>query len=203
MTTKTKQATKTKAPDIPKALKSDPQHPEIHPERHASSGMSELPTAGGSAPTANKDEAAGGTAGEMQRVVEPRPGYGVTLDNERITRSTSVADADAKHVYSYEQALTLPVVDKGTAVKMPSDAELKTEQKKTKDTADAAAKRRNDRKKNDDSPDEAEDTPLPAIRRPVIAFKDRDRRTLLVVKTADGLGAMPARAFKDVEAPNA
>ncbi len=193
-------ASKAKASkiDAPPALKEDPLHPEVHPERHAKSGAQELPTAGG-AKTAGTDEPAGGFAGGLQHKVAPNPSIGTTHDeNEQADSIARVAD-DADHVYSYEQALSLPVVDKGTPVKMPSDAQIEADRKARSKKESEAAKRRNETRE-DGTTAENEDIDLPK-RTPVVSFMDKDRRVMLVVKTKDGLGAMPKDPSQP--APNA
>lgn len=193
----------TAASNSPKALRADPRHPEIHPERHSKSGLQELPTGG--TVKVNPGDGPGGTgAGAMAHFQDPQPNIGVTHDEAAIDTQTSAPlPADAEHVYSFEQALTLPVVASGTPVKMPTESQLKAKRDADKKKIDADAKRRNDQRSSDDrSTPESEDNDVP-IRKPVVSFKDRDRRTMVVVKTKDGLAAMPSKAFAGVDAPNA
>jgi hypothetical protein len=191
------------ADSAPKPVAADPTHPEVHPERHLG-GTQEMPTAGGfSSPTqagADREPLAGALHGK----VNPNPGIGTTHDERTnspaINRPGDREDEDDEHVYSYEQAIALPVVDKGTPVKMPSDAQLEAKRKKDSKAQSDAAKRRNDQRA-DGTPAEDEDVQLP-LRRPIVSFKDADRRTMLVVRGKDGLGAMPSKAFADVQPAN-
>lgn len=205
MTASKKQPAPKPADSQAPAAKADSAHPEVHPERHASSGAQELTTLPGAAQNPS-GEVAGGGAGAKQVEVAPNPSIGVTHDaHEASGPAVNDGDDAAEHVYSYEQALSLPIVDKGTPVKAPSDAKLKADHERAVKAARKAAA--DDAK---DKPDDSGTSPGHAaaavnmpLRRPVTAFKDRDRRTMLVVRTKEGLAAMPAKDFKDAPAPNA
>lgn len=182
--------------------KADPVHPEIHPDRHPADGAQELPTSIGADPNPGGELSGGGSAGgagAMQERVDPNPGIGATHAAERPGGPGVNAPADdADMVYSYEQALLLPVVDKGTPVKAPSEDELKrrNEQEHDKRVKDARAR----------TPEgqEPPDVPRLPIRPPIVAFMDKDRRVMQVVKGPDGkLGAMPGEGFEEAPAPNA
>lgn len=166
---------KSQDKDVAPTLREEAKFPEVHPDLHSKSGMQELPTAPGfQAP--ESVEPGGGGAGSLQHKVAPNPSIGTTHDEDDNSKSVAQVDDDAEQVYSYEQALSLPVVDKGTPVKAPSEAQQKALMKK-------------------------QGTPNAKPRPPVLSFKDKDRRTMQVVKTKDGLGAMPVD--KEAPAPNA
>lgn len=185
--------------------RSDERHPEVHPDRHPANGMQEITTVPGA--TQNPDDAvAGGGAGAKQVEVDPNPSIGVTHSpGEATGPGVNEPDDDAEHVFSYEQALSLPVVGagEGTPVKMPSDATLrKLHAKQRKEQEEAAESAPAARGADDDARPAPADTDVP-LRRPIVSFKDRDRRTMVVVKTKDGLAARPSDDFKDAPAPNA
>lgn len=193
-----------KGPDsVAPALKADSRYPEVHTDRHPSSGLQEMPTAG--VQQTDKSEPPG--AGAKQVEVDPQPSIGVTHDEREATGpGVNTPDEDAEYVYTYEQALSLPVVDKGTAQKMPSEAQIKALHAKQEKAAKKSAQDEADRQNR--AAQAPATTVAPADvnvqkRVPIVSFKDRDRRTMVVVKTKDGLGAMPTKEFKDMPAPNA
>ena len=168
---KSKKAAQVKD-DAPKIVKADPNHPDLHPDRHAASGLQELPTAGGTTNADNPDGhlPAGGSAGAKQAEVDPQPSLGVTRSPaDTKGPATATVDEDADYVWSYEQALSLPVVESGSAVKAPSDAQKKKWEKEHKDAGNNVRGL------------------------PVLAFKDKDRRTMIVVRSGGKLAAMPQK----------
>lgn len=182
--------------------KADPVHPEVHPDRHPADGMQELPTSVSADPNPGGELSGGGSAGgagAMQGLVDPNPGIGANQPAERPGGpGVNVPADDADMVFSYEQALLLPVVEEGTPVQAPSEAELKERHRKEHEERVRVARER--------TPEGEEPPAVPELpmRPPIVAFMDRDRRVMQVVRTPDGkLGAMPGEGFEEAPAPNA
>ncbi len=163
-TTKTSAKTTAVNTNVPESgTVTDKAHPEIHPERHPGNGMQEMPTGGGA--TAGGDDKGGSAlAGNHQAELAPNPSIGVNYQGDVAGAGTAPLDEDAiadqEFVHSYEHALSLPVLEEGK-----------------KGTPVKAPKEGSKAHK------ELNGQPV------ITAFKDAQRRTLQVVKTADGLAA--------------
>jgi hypothetical protein len=157
-----------KAPEVRPESASDKDvvHPDIDPARHSPTGAQELPTLPAAAGAVQPAPASGASA-----IVDPQPSIGVTHDEGEDEHKLAQDDVeDQGSINSYEQALSLEEVPFGKAkVWVPPKG------KKAKGGGVSP--------KNDTENPQAG---------PVQAFKDKNRRTLVVAKQGGRFVSMPA-----------
>lgn len=190
----------------PQPLRDDARFPEIHPSKHSADGLQERNTAAAPADL-TQGEPAGGGAGSMQASFDPNPLIGITRSGEPGTAKIDVEALQAQdYVWSLEQALSLPVEEdgggSGGATSAPSGEQLKSLRKKmaeqqVEDSFEETGDEKEDAKQRAKALKAAEKGM--ENRFPVVAFKDKYRRTLVVSKGKDGLVARPSKDYAEVE----
>jgi hypothetical protein len=146
----------------------DTKRPEIDESRHADSGLQELTTTGAGAesgPGASSNAAQG--SGLVPSFIDPQPSIGAD-HGQRDHQDASVDVSKLERVTNYPQAAALPVIEKGA--------------KGYSTTPNAGRPAKKAKPGEDQEADVLE------------SFKDKDRRTMIVIKTADGFAACPKDA---------
>jgi hypothetical protein len=146
----------------------DTKRPEIDESRHPDSGMQELPTGGGVDLTASSNAQQG--SGIVPSFIDPQPSIGAD-HGQRDHQDAPVDVNEADRITNYAVAASLPVIEKG----QPGYSAHPAKQRAPKKAV----------------PAKGDEPGTPAEADAIESFKDKDRRTMVVVKTAKGWAACP------------